>query len=594
MTALAAVRAIHYVAMAQMFGAALFATFVGKPVLTSGAVADRLQSRLATLQGWSTAAALLSWIAWFVLQGAAMTDGSVGGLGGSALVTVLQATTFGHVWVLRFAILVVAAILVIGQRAPVATERGSLRDAFATLAGVAALAILAGIGHSAADSGSDKIIHMSADAVHALAAGAWLGMLLPLAAVLCSGADILAVNAVVTRFSAIGIVAVTLLLLSGVVNSVYLVGSWPALFGTPYGELLLLKLGLFAVMIVLALANRLRSTPQLLRIGVASSRAAARVARNARLEAALGVAVFTVVGVLGTWIPAAHDDVWWRFPFRLETEEHHLPSVVPAHPTTYLRSPNRYTATSIVRGSMVYAANCQACHGPDGHGNGRAAAELTVKPADLAAEHVLGHTDGDLYWWITHGIGGTPMPAFEATLDERSRWDVVEFVKTVAAAAAMRTSTPMAEIQAPEFTYQIGYGPQQTVPSTTEGAATLLVLYTLPRSSERLAELAANAADLGRVGIRVVAVPIGGEAAADPLVVPIIATASEDVAKAYALFDRTTARREHLEALIDRDGLLRPVWHLANAPGVLELLDHTARFVDSQHRPRPMPHMHHR
>ena len=595
MTALAIVRALHYGAVVQLFGAVLFATFVGRPVLATGVASDRLRSGLAAVERWSATAALLSWLVWFVLQAAAMTGGSAGeGVHGPALVTVLQATTFGHVWLFRLAIIAFVAVLAFTRTSSITRDHEGLVAVLAAFASLAALATLAGIGHAAADPGVDKLIHISVDALHAVAAGAWLGMLLPLAAALRSLADPMAVHAVVVRFSTIGVIAVATLLLSGIVNSAYLVGSWPALFGTPYGDLLMLKLALFAVMLALALANRFGSTPQLSRVGIASAGASSRIARNARGEAVLGVAVLAVVGLLGTWVPAAHDDVSWPFPFRITFADHQLPAVVQAYPTTYLRSPQRHTVASVVRGSALYAAHCAGCHGADGHGNGPAASALAMKPADLGAEHVLAHKDGDLYWWITHGIAGTPMPAFEATLDDGSRWDLVQFVKALPAASAVHGNTVAADIEAPEFTYQIGYGAQQTVPSTT--AATLLVLYTLPASRARLAVLAAEAADLRRAGIRVVALPMPGEPAPatnDPLLAPIIATASPNVAKAYTLFDPASVRRDHLEVLIHREGLLRAVWHAADAPGILELLDQAAAIAGSSDRPRPSAHHHH-
>jgi mono/diheme cytochrome c family protein len=38
-----------------------------------------------------------------------------------------------------------------------------------------------------------------------------------------------------------------------------------------------------------------------------------------------------------------------------------------------------------VKGLDLYHAHCAACHGPDGKGNGPAAANLKTKPADLTA-----------------------------------------------------------------------------------------------------------------------------------------------------------------------------------------------------------------
>jgi copper resistance protein D len=102
---------------------------------------------------------------------------------------------------------------------------------------------------------------LGADALHLLAAGAWIGGLLALAHILA--ADQEDVGQVLMRFSGMGYVAVAVLMASGLVNGWYLVGSLAALMGTSYGQLLLVKLCLFAGMLGLALTNRFWLVPSL-------------------------------------------------------------------------------------------------------------------------------------------------------------------------------------------------------------------------------------------------------------------------------------------------------------------------------------------
>ena len=35
-----------------------------------------------------------------------------------------------------------------------------------------------------------------------------------------------------------------------------------------------------------------------------------------------------------------------------------------------------------------------------------AAKSLAMPPADLTAEHLFTHSDGELFWWLTHGMEG--------------------------------------------------------------------------------------------------------------------------------------------------------------------------------------------
>ena len=131
------------------------------------------------------------------------------------------------------------------------------------------LASLAWLGHAVGEEGRDHLIHLAADVVHLLAAGAWLGGL-PMLALLfhraLAGAIVEAqvvVQEATRRFSVMGLFAVGALLATGVVNTWYLAGSLPALLGTDYGRWLLVKIGLFAAMVATAAVNRQVLTPRL-------------------------------------------------------------------------------------------------------------------------------------------------------------------------------------------------------------------------------------------------------------------------------------------------------------------------------------------
>src|SRR2546428_14084041 len=65
------------------------------------------------------------------------------------------------------------------------------------------------------------------------------------------------------RFSRCALAAIVVLALSGTVNAVAQVGSVAGLVGTPYGQLLLLKLGLLIPALALAALNRAVHLPRL-------------------------------------------------------------------------------------------------------------------------------------------------------------------------------------------------------------------------------------------------------------------------------------------------------------------------------------------
>ncbi|HJR17997.1 MAG TPA: FTR1 family protein [Gemmatimonadales bacterium] len=78
---------------------------------------------------------------------------------------------------------------------------------------------------------------------------------------------------------------------------------------------------------------------------------------------------------------------------------------------------------SIARGAEVYQANCAACHGTSGDGDGPAAVGLEPKPTNLADWNALkDQSPLDYYRRITIGVVGTAMPGFEQRLPAEDRW----------------------------------------------------------------------------------------------------------------------------------------------------------------------------
>jgi copper resistance protein D len=105
-----------------------------------------------------------------------------------------------------------------------------------------------------------------------------------------------------------GYVAVATLIGSGLINSWFLVGSVSSLLQTPYGQILLGKLGLFAAMLVLAAANRFWLVPSMIETrAVASGEPSVwpgRLRTHVLGEQFLGLMILLAVGFLGTMRPA--------------------------------------------------------------------------------------------------------------------------------------------------------------------------------------------------------------------------------------------------------------------------------------------------
>ncbi|MFF4061333.1 copper resistance CopC/CopD family protein [Streptomyces sp. NPDC001668] len=104
-------------------------------------------------------------------------------------------------------------------------------------------------------------IAMPVDVVHLLAVATWLGGLTALLVALYRS-DAPIESAAVRRFSQVAFGSVVALVATGVYQSWRQLGSWSAFTGTRYGQLLLVKIGLVALMVGVAFISR-RWTAQL-------------------------------------------------------------------------------------------------------------------------------------------------------------------------------------------------------------------------------------------------------------------------------------------------------------------------------------------
>lgn len=296
-------RFIHLTCAIILFGVAFFGLYSPLSENRPERLARRLSVVLLGAALWS----LLSGLAWFLFALGNMSGALAGAFDPEALWSVLWDTSFGRVWVARLvpAFLIVAMVWSSGvsifRRRPIT---------LLVFTAAVLLASLAGVGHTQVHEGVSAIVHVTADAVHLLAAGAWLGGLVPLAMIVvsCRRKQLLDDEAVfvLSRFSGMAYLAVAALVASGSVNGWFLIGSLPALIGTGYGQLLLLKLGLFALMLCLAAANRFSLVPALAKTSTPSESdlVLARLRWHILAEQILGILVVGIVSLLGTLSPA--------------------------------------------------------------------------------------------------------------------------------------------------------------------------------------------------------------------------------------------------------------------------------------------------
>jgi mono/diheme cytochrome c family protein len=96
-----------------------------------------------------------------------------------------------------------------------------------------------------------------------------------------------------------------------------------------------------------------------------------------------------------------------------------------------IENPVASDQSSIAAGKTTYQHQCLACHGSMGKGDGRSAIGLEPRPSDLSMPMMWKHSDGALFWKITEGRA--PMTSFKTLLTDDQRWQVVNYIRTLAA-----------------------------------------------------------------------------------------------------------------------------------------------------------------
>ena len=319
---LASIRALHFGASLLLTGGWVFMFIIARPVFSHGGedveTAHEVFNRWwLGLMGWSLLACFALGLLWLGAEAIAMSGLAWSqALTGEIIGTVLTGTQFGRIWELRAVPIALLAGCLALRRHALATPWLSVLDLGAGLLSGGLLASLAWIGHAVGVEGGERWLHLAMDAVHLLAA-AWLGALVPLGFILAQARRSPApvwidlARHIVPRFSILGLVSVGSLIVTGLANAYSTVGDSAHLIATSYGRLLLLKLGLFGLMLVIAADNRFRLTPRLLATAGQDNtgfqpNAVDRLWRHVIVEIGLGAAILFIVGALGIMHPAVH------------------------------------------------------------------------------------------------------------------------------------------------------------------------------------------------------------------------------------------------------------------------------------------------
>jgi copper resistance protein D len=302
-------RAVHFASSLVVGGTAMFSAFLAGPIHADSV----LERHLEQLMFVALALALLSGATWLVSLASRIAQASVAEVisDGTAW-SVLTETQFGRIWEGRF--LVAILLFCVGLFGPGLRARGlPLLSLQAGLA-IAFVGMLAWSGHAAGGIGFPGVLHFGGDVLRLVAAATWVGGLIPLLMFIAprvrgSQPPLVECFRVLRRFSTLAAWSVAVLAAGGVLNTWFMTNELRSFLGTEYGDLVLVKIALFLVMLAFGAANRYWFTPRLLPTNIPTeedTRALRLLCASVSLEIALGLVVICVVAILGQLPPPGH------------------------------------------------------------------------------------------------------------------------------------------------------------------------------------------------------------------------------------------------------------------------------------------------
>ncbi|MEU5562007.1 copper resistance CopC/CopD family protein [Micromonospora musae] len=281
------------VKVAKFFGYAGLALLIGPALVLAALWPRRLDRRGPARLAWAGLGLVtLATLADLWLQVPYTAGGGLFDVTGEGISTVLGGA-FGAAHLVRLGLLAAAAFLL----RPLFTGSAGRADAIIlAVLGVAGLVTWPLAGHPAASPA--PAVSVVVDTVHLGSMAVWLGGLLMLAVFLLRRADERELGAIMPIWSRWAALAISALLLAGVVQGLIEVATPSALVNTTYGQLLLVKIGLFALVMGVAAYSR-----QLVRRRIAEQRPGA-VRRAVWVELAITAVVLGVTATLVQTPPA--------------------------------------------------------------------------------------------------------------------------------------------------------------------------------------------------------------------------------------------------------------------------------------------------
>lgn len=552
---------------------------------------------------------------------------------------IIQQTRVGHIWAARMLLAATLLSVILYLR-----RIRRVRWHYILGAVAASLPLIAGTltSHSSAEEISFESI--APYALHILLAGIWFGALPAFLLIVIGNyrepdKSSFPVNATyLKKFSAIALPVMLLLMVTGLIVVDRMVEEYyHTLVSSSYGWLLNFKLVVLAIVLLIAYQVRNQWLPLLSQADDTAQikEGAARLRKWIGIEFMLALLLMLLATLLANTLPAKHAIIEnWPYPFRFSIDatwdepnvqemfwlgamlliialgtiglgiRNHwgrnkgilAPSVlaiialaialpplaIEAYPETYQKPSVPFDAISISNGSQLFASHCVSCHGPQGKGTGIILDPEVRDPTDLLTEpHTAKHTVGNIYHWLSHGIPGTAMPGFAATLSEEDRWDMVNYLHALSRGFDARLLGSMITpetpaVASPVFAYSAHDGSSGNLKDLRLQKNVLLVLFSWPQSQQRLRQLKDAYEEISlTLNTEILAVPMQELDEQELLDItsstpfPVVTEGWPEIKNSYWLYRRIRTVPDlqgkgmtpgHMEFMTDRFGYLRARW----------------------------------
>jgi caa(3)-type oxidase subunit IV len=163
--------------------------------------------------------------------------------------------------------------------------------------------------------------------------------------------------------------------------------------------------------------------------------------RNDRKEN--GIIFVTSFLFLAIFLTLTSTDIFFRGDVYVGLGKSLVPEV-----KSKVKDPWIETPQLLAKGKTLFETNCVTCHGPNGEGNGPAAAALNPHPRNFHAppsEWKNGRKITDIFKTLKEGIAGSGMASF-STLPSDDRWALAHFVQNFGGKAPAPTDADFAKI----------------------------------------------------------------------------------------------------------------------------------------------------